>query len=468
MTDDGKSVCAYSAHHISTLDAFSALVHRDVNCALVYNDASVNWQGWETPWFIHHGDPDVNWARWATAPGMERRLVITQNLFPAELNDADWRAAGARGDYAEHARTLARNLVAAGLGDAVIRLGHEANGTWYPDSIGDTLEEHELWRQFWRQTVLAMKSVPGANFRFDWCVNAWYRAIPFAQYYPGDDVVDFVGVDAYDGGIAASTALDQRWPIVFGREGGVREVLRFATAHGKPLTIPEWGVAPASTMLSGGDDPGYVDGIAGVVRHNTVAYQSYFYKYEWATQLADGPLSLAAYRRNFGAAPAEEPPGRTPTGAGQGASDSNAAPQGDTSATPPGGAPGASASRSSRLSARALAAALAKALARRRGGLTLRVHIRAPAAGTACLLVAARGSRKHLVRCGGATVAVRSGAILARGSRAFAAARSATIRVGGLRRMRGRRSAAAVAVFAPRANGAAKSVRRVKLRPSAR
>jgi hypothetical protein len=54
-------------------------------------------------------------------------------------------------------------------------------------------------------------------------------------------------------------------------------------------------------MLSGGDDPAYVDGIAGVVRNNPVAYQSYFYKYEFATQLADGPGSLASYRSHFGA-----------------------------------------------------------------------------------------------------------------------------------------------------------------------
>ena len=45
-----------------------------------------------------------------------------------------------------------------------------------------------------------MKSVPGANFTFDWCVNAGYRAINLNAYYPGDDVVDVVGVVAHDVG----------------------------------------------------------------------------------------------------------------------------------------------------------------------------------------------------------------------------------------------------------------------------
>src|SRR4051794_35913861 len=274
------------------------MVGRDIDCALVYNDASPDWAGWENPWFLHHPDPNLNWAHWATAPGTSRQLIITQNLFPSSENNADWRDAGARGDYASHAVALARNLVAAGLGDAVIRLGHEANGTWYPDSIGSTDSDFARWVAFWRQTVLAMRSVPGANFRFDWCVNAAWRPIALSKFYPGDDVVDIVGIDAYDSGV--NPGLD-RWSTIWSRTGGVRDVLTFATAHGKPLSIPEWGVGTPDQSLAGGDDPAYVDGIAGVVRDNRVAYQAYFDNYQWATQLANGPLSLAAYRRHFGA-----------------------------------------------------------------------------------------------------------------------------------------------------------------------
>jgi hypothetical protein len=307
---DDKRVCVYSAHHIATLGDFGRMVGRDIDCALVYNDASPDWAGWENPWFLHHPDPDLNWARWATAPGTARRLIITQNLFPSALNATDWRHAGARGDYAGHAAALARNLVAAGLGDAVIRLAHEANGTWYPDSIGSTDDEYALWVAFWRNTVLAMRSVPGAEFRFDWCVNAAWRPIALDKFYPGDDVVDIVGIDAYDSGVRAG--LD-RWSTVWGRTGGVRDVLAFATAHGKPLSVPEWGVGPADQDLAGGDDPAYVDGIAGVVRDNRVAYQSYFYNHQWAMQLAGGPASLDAYRRHFGAGGDAVAPAPAPT-----------------------------------------------------------------------------------------------------------------------------------------------------------
>jgi Glycosyl hydrolase family 26 len=295
---DSKSVCAYGANSIARFNAFSALVGRDINCALVYNDASPDWAGWETPWFLYHSDPNYNWRKWKTAPGTGRHLIITQNLFPSSENNLDWRHMGANGDYEAHARALAQNLVATGLGDSIIRLGHEANGTWYPDSIGSTQEDFDLWKQFWRRTVLAMRSVPGANFRFDWCVNAGVRPIPLDAFYPGDDVVDIVGIDAYDAGVP--TNQPDRWNYLYTRTDGIRDVERFAAAHGKPMSIPEWGVGPASSNLSGGDDAAYVDGIARVVRDNRLAYQAYFYNYDWATQLATGPLSLAAYIAHFG------------------------------------------------------------------------------------------------------------------------------------------------------------------------
>lgn len=295
---DSKRVCVYSAHSIAILQQFDSLVGRNVACVMVYNDTSPDWSNWEQPWFLRHTYDDNNWRAWATAPGTDRQLVISQNLFPASENNSDWRDAGARGDYEQHAVALARNLVAAGLGNSIIRLAHEANGDWYPDSIGNTQSDFDRWRQFWRNTVIAMRSVPGANFTFDWCINAAYRPIPLASFYPGDDVVDIVGIDAYDSGVAAGLP---RWSTIYNRTDGIGDVVAFARAHGKPLSIPEWGVAPLTSPGTGGDDGAYVDGIASVVRNNPVAYQSYFFKYGFATQLSGGPDSLSSYRRHFGA-----------------------------------------------------------------------------------------------------------------------------------------------------------------------
>jgi hypothetical protein len=291
-----KRVCVYSGLRTSVLSEFSTMVHRDIDCAVVYNNKTPDWAGWQDPWFLHYKDPDYTWARWATAKGKHRQLIISQSLIPLGLKGTDWVHAGARGDYRGYARTLARNLIAAGLGDAIIRLAPEANGTWTVDSLGATDEQMSAWAKFWRQTVAAMKSVPNAHFKFDWTVNAGVQPIPFEKYYPGDDAVDIIGIDAFDRG---PTGTSSHWDHEYDQPGGVRDLLHFAKSRGKPISFPEWGLAPQSAN-GAGDDPTFVNGIANVVNNNNVAYQAYFYSGRWGFQLAHSPRSLEAYRAHFG------------------------------------------------------------------------------------------------------------------------------------------------------------------------
>jgi hypothetical protein len=301
IADNQKRVCVYDADYISQLAPFAAMVGRKtVDCAMVYT-GSPDWAGWVDPWFLHSGDPDLNWAGWVQAsPANDRRqLIISQPLIPSDLAGTDWLDAGAAGAYTGYARQFAQNLVADGVGDAVIRLSWEMNGTWNIDSIGDTPAEYAKWVQFWRLTVKVMRSVPGAHFLFDWCPNNGVRAIPLADYYPGNDVVNIIGDDAYDAGIPAGQT--DRWNTVYNRLDGLSTIVAFAKAHHKPLSLPEWGVGvPDSANLAGGDDPSYVKGMASVVAENDVAFQTYFYAHEWATELQTGPQSLAAYTAAFG------------------------------------------------------------------------------------------------------------------------------------------------------------------------
>jgi hypothetical protein len=301
LGDLAKRTCVYSYHRTEQLTAFSAAVGHDISCALVYNNAAPDWANWERPWFTIHGDPNFNWARWkAAVPG--RRLIITQAMIPSGLAP-DWRERGAAGEFVGHAQALAQNLVAAGLGDSIIRMAHEANGTWTVDGLGNDPTQYREWKTFWARTARAMRSVPGSSFRFDWTINAAYRAIPFNDYYPGNDVVDIIGADVYDfwpGPAVAPATPDLRWKAQYEQPGGLRDLIRFGRQHGKPLSIPEWGLSAVGHKGGVGDNPYFVDRMAEVVRNNPTAYQSYF---ESTTDvgmlLTDAPRSLAAYRRNF-------------------------------------------------------------------------------------------------------------------------------------------------------------------------
>lgn len=294
-----KEACAYTAHSISILQQFSQMVGRQVNCAMVFANAATTWSQWENPWFINYYNPDSDWSQWATAPNTTRQLVITLNLFPSDLNGADWLDQGAAGDYEQYAAVLASNLVAAGLGNSIIRLAPEMNGNWYSYSLGSTQADWAKWDEFWTDTVDAMRSVTGANFKFDWCISDLYRALPLSEIYPGNNVVDIIGDDVYDTGNLGSTAT-ARWNEVYNGSGGIANLLAFARSQGKPISIPEWGVDPVADG-GFGDDPTFVNGIASVVANNPTVYQSYFYKYGQVTQLAAGTQSLAAYQAHFGA-----------------------------------------------------------------------------------------------------------------------------------------------------------------------
>lgn len=295
-----KRVCVYDHNSVSGVAAFAAVVGRKiVDCAMVYT-GSADWSGWVDPWFLHHPNPDLNWAGWVRqSPANDRRqLIISQPLIPSGLAGTDWRAQGAAGAYDGYARQFAQTLVNDGVGDAIIRLSWEMNGTWNVDSIGSTTTQQAQWVAFWRRTVLAMRSVPGAHFRFVWCINNIYQNIPFSSYYPGDDVVDIIGDDVYDAGVPVGA---DRWSTIYGHAGGLRDLVAFARLHGKPISIPEWGVAPWDpSSLAGGDDPTYVSNLANVIATNSTAFQAYFYAYEFASQLQQGPLSLAAYKASFG------------------------------------------------------------------------------------------------------------------------------------------------------------------------
>ena len=298
---DTKTACIYSHHSITALQQFGRLVGRDFTCALVYNNASPDWQGWESPWFTHQTMADSNWAAWATAvPG--RRLVVSQAMRPGQA-PSDWVYEGAAGAFDNHALALARNLVRAGLGSSIIRLGFEANGTGTVDSLGSTQKDWAKWRTYWARIASVMRSVPGERFEFDWTVNAGYRPIPLSAYYPGNSVVDVIGIDAYDSSPAhrAYPSPDARWAALSSEPSGVNELAAFAKAHTKPLSLPEWGVVQTGTSWGAGDDPRYVDGIAEIVRTNPVRYQSYFLNTTGNTILiSNAPQSLERYRFHFG------------------------------------------------------------------------------------------------------------------------------------------------------------------------
>lgn len=253
--------CAYSAHSIARLTTFEKVVNHRFSCVEIFGADAATWDGWSNPWYLRRTDPDNNWAAWKKADP-DRRLILSIGMVPTSAPDS-WRAEGAAGSYDAYAVRLASLLVNAGVGDSVIRIAHEGNGPWFHYWFGDTSKSRADWVRYWRRIAQAMRTVPGAKFTFEWTVAPGFDSINLADYYPGDDVVDIVGLAFHDYSPLAegwrSPEMDDRFDRQYFRLNGPAAVLDFAASHHKFSAISEWGVIRSRNGIRGGDDnPEYI------------------------------------------------------------------------------------------------------------------------------------------------------------------------------------------------------------------
>jgi hypothetical protein len=295
-------------------DSFSAWLGSEARYALDFVDDAQSWAN-----IAEHSDWLIGpWSTWVKAkPG--RQMVISVPM----LNRASsgQLADGARGAFDAHFRTLAQEIVDNGLGRAIIRLGWEANGDWFAWKASP---DPAAWKAFFRRIVGVMRAVqpkaagqPRQAFEFLLTYNRGTSgtAIRFDTIYPGDDVVDILGMDVFDHKYRDATSPPEaRWDDVAHQEMGLEDFKAFAALHRKPMSFPEWALAQKGYDDNGGagDNPYFIDRMADWLRVNAadVRFQSYFNHLSGWTgdhRLASYPNARARYRARFGPAAAAPP-----------------------------------------------------------------------------------------------------------------------------------------------------------------
>lgn len=301
---NSKTACIYAAIglQLAQLEEVTGIKY---GCVETFSDADPNWADWVSPWVTH---AKAGFPQWLAQDPKQRTIILTQNLAPDDaVRNPNWRAECAAGRFDHYARQLAKNLVQTGFEYSVIRLGHEMNGAQYDDTIGNYPYQWRQWAHCFAQIVRTMRKVSGAHFLFDWNVNAGYRDIPLADYYPGNGYVDIIGIDFYDasafGPLPPVSQPLRRWEQLASEPLGLFAVDDFARLHHKPLSIPEWGTLDNK---GNGDDGQYVLQIGRFVDSHDVSYQSYFDAGDDdVLPLAKhaAPRSLSAYIQAFGNQP---------------------------------------------------------------------------------------------------------------------------------------------------------------------
>lgn len=206
-------------------------------------------------------------------------LAMVPDQVPATMEQ------GAAGEYDKHFRELAERLVEHDQADAILRVGWEFN---LRASRYNT--DPETFRSYFRRIVTVMREVPGQQLEFDWNVNNGPSGDDATPFYPGDDVVDYVGVDTYDVSPQAypypepcddgcrQERQDQAWEQILNGELGLSYWRDFARDRGKPLSVPEWGVWERQDGIGGGDNPTFIRRMHEFLHDedHQVAYHAYF------------------------------------------------------------------------------------------------------------------------------------------------------------------------------------------------
>jgi hypothetical protein len=278
------------------------------------------WSGVRSPYaldFTASGSwTDLTGPDWLLRPWRDtgRRLIYTVPMFPGPADRSFGGGvsleACASGGYDPHWTTLAGNLVKYQLEDTIVRPGWEFNGEWY----GWAARGHEqAYIGCFQHLVRAMRAVSGQRFQFVWNPNVGPYPLAAERVYPGNEFVDYVGIDIYNWSwsvypLAAGAAQAQRraaaekvWRDFADGDHGLNFWAGFARAHGKPMTFPEWGLAVEPDGHGAGDDPYFVEQMVAFFRNpaHNVAWAMYFDVEDSRISSADTryPTAAARYRQ---------------------------------------------------------------------------------------------------------------------------------------------------------------------------
>jgi hypothetical protein len=205
-------------------------------------------------------------------------------------------ATGATGAYNGYFKTIASELVAGGQSNAIIRLGWEFNGGWFPWAASG---QSQAFVTYWQQIVTTMRSVPGAAFRFEWNPTRG-GSLPLEDYYPGDRYVDLIGMDVYDQQWNIYPGPQAEWQYMLSEPYGLNWLASFAGQHGKLITFPEWGIVNDGAPSSGGDNGYFVSQMASWIANNPVLEANYWQYGSSALFSGDTPNASAAMVASFG------------------------------------------------------------------------------------------------------------------------------------------------------------------------
>lgn len=192
----------------------------------------------------------------------------------------------AAGAYDTDLHRAAAEAKAMPFEEILIRVGHEMNGNWYGWS-GDPA----AFVSAWRHIVSVFRADGVTNVKWVWSANVNNGSYPFKAYFPGDEYVDYTGLDGYNWG-TAGIGVDRWESLAQVFSSSYEELTQLSS---KPVIITE-----VSASEAGGDKAAWIrEGFLQTIpqqfpRVNAVVWYDRNQEENW--RIDSSASSLAAYR----------------------------------------------------------------------------------------------------------------------------------------------------------------------------
>jgi hypothetical protein len=218
------------------------------------------------------GVPGPSATAWAPLLG-GRQLMLA---VPACCQGTTW-ADEASSANDTHWAALTQTLVRGGLGSCLLRIGREFTGGWYRWSASTNTASGNYYQTYqagYAHVVQVMKAA-GFTGKFIW--NPYLGqgtmgpSTGAENAYPGDSVVDWIGIDVYDGpdgtnypaGEVIRTPAQQQavWNRLLTQWDGLEGWRNWAVGRNKPLCYPEYGLRlwnDGGVYKGGGDNAVFI------------------------------------------------------------------------------------------------------------------------------------------------------------------------------------------------------------------
>lgn len=270
------------------LSQYQSWLGRSVDAVQLHGGAA-NWSDWKS---------SLSWQA-GLFRGLTSDILWSVPLIPkgATLDEA------AKGTYDANYRALAQQFISLWPNDKQIdlRVGWEFNGTnWNAwSAVGKPTQYKGAFRHF----VAAFRAVAPNRFIFEWTPNVGNVGMDPTTAYPGDDVVDIIGMDFYYDTKWLGADPTKAWNYMVTQKWGLQWHQDFAEQHHKPTSYAEWGI--------NSDKAGpYIQLAAKWFEDHHVLYQNYWNSNSaFPGDLSHGqyPHAAATFKATFGSRPIAGP-----------------------------------------------------------------------------------------------------------------------------------------------------------------